>query len=143
MIDIDCFKKYNDHYGHTLGDDSLRSVAKALKKSIKRPADDVARYGGEEFVVILPDTGKSAAIDIAEKLRENVELLKIPHKYNECNDHVTISLGVQTVIPQKDMDAISLLKATDQCLYQAKESGRNQVNGALALNKTQAERLIN
>ncbi|MFH2132640.1 MAG: PleD family two-component system response regulator [bacterium] len=129
MIDIDYFKNFNDTYGHTSGDDCLRNVAKTLKQSIRRPGDTVARYGGEEFAVVLPLTDKDAAMMVAETIRQNVASLKIPHAQNEGNDHVTISLGVATIIPQQHSDPSTLIEAADQCLYQAKNAGKNCVKG--------------
>ena len=129
MIDIDHFKNFNDIYGHTSGDDCLRNVAKTLKQSIRRPGDTVARYGGEEFAVVLPNTDKDSALMIAETIRQNVASLNIPHAQNGGNDHVTISLGVATIIPQQNSDASMLIEAADQCLYQAKHDGKNCVKG--------------
>lgn len=127
MIDIDFFKKYNDLYGHASGDDCLRAVAQALKKSIKRASDNVARYGGEEFAVILPGTDNESAAMIAERIRSSVESLKIPHGQNKGNDYVTISLGVATVFPLQNTNPLMLIKAADRFLYQAKDEGKNCV----------------
>ncbi|ADE15750.1 diguanylate cyclase [Nitrosococcus halophilus Nc 4] len=131
MIDIDNFKAYNDIYGHQAGDDCLRQVAKALSSVLKRPNDLLARYGGEEFVVILPETGSKGARSLAESLRRAVEILKIPHRYaSQSGLQVTISLGVSTLVPQRDEDPTKLIAAADQALYQSKRAGRNRVTGA-------------
>lgn len=126
LLDIDSFKKYNDNYGHQGGDDCLRQVASALNKAMRRPGDFIARYGGEEFVAILPDTDNAGAAIIAEHMRANVEEMNIPHAYSLAADHVTISLGVATVVPDADAEPKSLVEAADALLYQAKESGRNR-----------------
>ena len=127
MIDIDCFKIYNDTYGHQQGDNCLQSVAKAIALQGKRPADLVARYGGEEFVVVLPDTDTKGATHLAEKMRKKVQSLKIPHKNSPVTQEVTISLGVSTVVPAPEYTPEQLLTCADQALYQAKETGRNRV----------------
>ncbi len=126
LIDIDFFKKYNDSYGHAAGDECLRSVAQTLSNTPQRPADLVARYGGEEFAAILPDTGCENAIPLAEKMRENVEALKVLHEANEASEHVTISLGVATTIPGDNSTPLALIEEADKCLYNAKETGRNR-----------------
>lgn len=124
MCDIDYFKPYNDTYGHQAGDDSLRQVAQALQQTIKRAAELVARYGGEEFAVILPDVGPDEARRLAETLRQQVEALAIPHSASPFG-HLTISLGVASLIPQPDTSARQLIAHADRALYQAKEQGRN------------------
>lgn len=126
MIDIDYFKSYNDTYGHQRGDDCLKRVAEALNDSLKRAGDMVARYGGEEFAVILPEVNAKEAAEMAEILRECVEALEIPHE-TPSGCVLTISVGVATVYPEKDMSVISLLSSADQALYRAKYEGRNQV----------------
>jgi len=128
MIDIDHFKQYNDHYGHGAGDICLQRVAAALAKMIVRPSDLIARYGGEEFVVILPDTNQQAALKVAERLREGIEHLALPHTYSEAATVVTISVGVATQIEiQEYFSPKTLNDAADHALYRAKEGGRNQV----------------
>ena len=127
LTDIDFFKKYNDHYGHLAGDDCLRHVAQTLKASASRGGDMVARYGGEEFVVIAASVSIEAAQALAEKLRESIEMLKIPHATSAINDYVTISVGVATVIPEADMEAAGFLEKVDRALYLAKIGGRNRV----------------
>jgi len=132
FMDIDFFKQYNDAYGHGRGDQCLKKVAQALVDSVHRPADFVARYGGEEFVAILPETDMSGAMTIAEVMRSNVELLKIPHAQSVSLDYVTISIGVSSVFPSggfSDTALVSVLAAADEMLYKAKAAGRNQVQG--------------
>ena len=130
MIDIDCFKIYNDTYGHQQGDDCLQSVARSISQQSKRPADLVARYGGEEFVVVLPNTDTKGATHLAEQMRKQVHLLNIPHKNSPVTPVVTISLGISTVVPVPDYTPEQLLTCADQGLYQAKETGRNRVQFA-------------
>lgn len=126
MIDIDVFKAFNDNYGHLAGDECLKKVAKTLQKGLKRPGDLAARYGGEEFAVVLPETNTGGAASLAEELRRRVEKLKIPHAYSPVMDVVTVSLGVATVIPKKDLLPETLIELADKALYRAKEKGRNR-----------------
>jgi diguanylate cyclase (GGDEF)-like protein len=131
MIDIDCFKLFNDRYGHHAGDQALVAVATALAALMRRPADLVARFGGEEFAVLLPNTDLSGAAHLAESLRLAVLNLSIAHQGSswEC---VTISIGCAVFPPPtpataSGLDRFQLLTAADQALYQAKQSGRNRV----------------
>lgn len=126
MIDVDYFKKYNDHYGHASGDVILKTVAKTIFDTLRRPADVVARYGGEEFVVILPETNIDGGKIIGEKIRAAVASLNIPHEKSEIADFISISLGGAT-ISDNDLDENLLLKSADDMLYQAKGLGRNQL----------------
>ncbi len=127
MVDIDFFKDYNDHYGHLVGDDCLKQVAKALGSAIKRPSDLLARYGGEEFLAVLPDTGIGGAKLVAQALMDAVEKLKILHKASVVSTHVTISQGLATTLPNSGSSPEELLDAADKVLYMAKRSGRNQI----------------
>ena len=136
MIDIDCFKIYNDTYGHQQGDDCLQSVARTISQQSKRPADLVARYGGEEFVVVLPNTDTEGATHLAEQMRKQIQSLKMPHKNSPVTPEVTISLGVSTIVPVSDYTPEQLLACADQGLYQAKETGRNRVQSAPFTNTT-------
>ena len=126
MIDLDCFKAYNDTYGHQRGDESLKAVAKILKDSMKRPSDLAARYGGEEFIVILPDTSKKGGYELAEKLRKKVLDLKLEHKNNICGNEITVSVGVAMDIAEPGKKLYDLIDKADKALYEAKNSGRNQ-----------------
>jgi len=126
LIDIDHFKAYNDHYGHQGGDECLRQVARKLAECLKRGGDMIARYGGEEFVVVLPNTSERGAISIAEELRAAVEALRLKHEHSSVADHVTISLGVASMIPVQGASLRELIAMADEALYAAKESGRNR-----------------
>jgi diguanylate cyclase (GGDEF)-like protein len=127
LADIDFFKAYNDTYGHEAGDEILKKVAGALAATVSRPADLVARYGGEEFVVVLPVTDESGAQYLAERLRSAVEALGIPHAKSAAGAHVTLSVGVATVVPARETSAASLVETADGALYTAKRGGRNRV----------------
>lgn len=127
MIDVDCFKRYNDTYGHQSGDHCLRQVAKVLNSCARRPADLAARYGGEEFGVILPNTPPAGAIHVAETMKKEVRALELPHPNSLVDAHVTISVGAATVIPNHRESFEQLIKAADEALYEAKDAGRNQV----------------
>ncbi|MCF8105320.1 MAG: GGDEF domain-containing protein, partial [Desulfohalobiaceae bacterium] len=129
MLDIDHFKAYNDTYGHQQGDWCLQQVAQQLKKSVKRPGDLAARYGGEEFAVILPHTGASGAMRLAEKIKDGVQQLDVPHEASPVAAHVTVSLGVAWRIPDDSAAPEDLVAAADSALYQAKAEGRNRVCG--------------
>lgn len=126
LIDIDWFKQYNDHYGHVLGDECLRRIAKLIGKTINRPADLAARYGGEEFVILLPETEIAGAVKIAEEVRSAIEAAKIEHRGSVVGS-VTISAGVTSNHQQGVIAAIDLLEKADSHLYLAKKLGRNRV----------------
>ncbi len=127
LLDIDAFKPYNDHYGHPEGDACLIKVAQILQAAVKRSGDLVARYGGEEFAVILPNTDLLGAATVAERMRRDVESLRIEHKYSPITECLTISLGVAATRPQPSSHPSSLIRAADQALYQAKRTGGNRV----------------
>ena len=132
LIDIDFFKRYNDYYGHQAGDDCLKTVADALGKAAERPGEMVARYGGEEFAVVLPVCDTKTAASLGEKMRARIAELALPHAGSQVTDHVTISVGVATLQPDKDdektfPDEAALINAADQALYAAKEAGRDRV----------------
>ncbi len=126
IIDIDYFKAYNDHYGHTLGDDALKAVAQCLAGSVQRRVDRVARYGGEEFVVVLPRTELEGAEVMAETICKNVRRLNISHDGAVDEKRITVSIGVSSVVPKADMDSLLLVEYADAKLYEAKAGGRNR-----------------
>lgn len=126
MIDVDNFKKYNDVYGHQEGDRCLREVANALSRCVNRSGDLVARYGGEEFVALLYQMSARDAMSFAEKIRQAVTDLNLPHEQSN-KPYVTISLGGATCIPNSRDNPADLVKAADEELYEAKLAGRDQV----------------
>lgn len=126
MIDVDCFKSFNDAYGHQHGDACLKAVAGAIQGAVKRAGDTVARYGGEEFSVILPDTDEGGAAIIAERIRLAVERLGLEHRGSTAGGVVTVSLGVATA-RLDSLDAGELVKAADAALYDSKRAGRNRL----------------
>ena len=127
FLDVDDFKAYNDHYGHHAGDICLQKIAIIIKECVRRPQDLCARYGGEEFIVLLPNTSRESALQLAEKIRKSVELENIPHAYSRASSHVTISIGVVSMIPQTGLNQNILVEMADKALYNAKNSGRNQI----------------
>lgn len=126
LLDIDFFKQYNDLYGHLQGDECLKRVAGALKGAATRARDFVARFGGEEFVLVLPETDASAAQKIADRCRSVIFKLQIPHEQSGAGQILTASLGVGTVIPERDDDRAGFVEQVDQLLYDAKRKGRNR-----------------
>lgn len=124
MIDVDHFKKYNDTYGHPAGDVCLQKIGKVIQ--MNRPGDLSARYGGEEFAILLPNTDLKGAVNVAEKICTDVRNLNIPHGKNPTGI-VTISVGVQAIVPNKNCNLMDLVSAADKALYTAKARGRDQV----------------
>ena len=127
LCDVDCFKLYNDTYGHLAGDDVIRQVAKAISVTVKHPADLVARYGGEEFAVILPNTDAPGAIAVAKDIQSHVSALQLPHLNSQVSEFITLSIGVATITPHSQLSPVTLIAAADQGLYQAKAQGKNCV----------------
>ena len=126
LIDVDHFKKYNDHYGHQAGDQCLSQIALTLCAFAHRPGDLIARYGGEEFVMIAIDTDIPRAIALGEVLRRSVETLAIPHSRSSFST-VTISAGVSVCAPGQTLGPSELLSMADRSLYRAKKAGRNRI----------------
>jgi len=125
MVDIDFFKHYNDQHGHPAGDQVLRLIAKLMRDNI-RSIDVAVRYGGEEFVMVLPETSRSQAQVVAEKIRKIVEKHHFPHEEQQPNGDLTVSMGV-ACFPEDASDGEDLIKKADLRLYIAKGRGRNQV----------------
>ena len=136
LLDIDHFKRFNDQFGHQVGDDCLRAVAGATARSV-RCTDLVARYGGEEIAVILIGTGSGGAVDVAEKIRCAIEQLELAHDFSTANrSRITVSIGVATALARNGGTMRmpeSLLQAADAALYKAKHLGRNRVATALLM----------
>lgn len=126
LIDVDHFKRYNDHYGHLQGDDCLRQVAAALAGATRRPGELVARYGGEEFVVLLPNTGSDEVQRYGEWICSHVNGLQLPHAASDVAPQVTVSVGLCASVPDAATTPSSLLEVADSALYQAKREGRNR-----------------
>ena len=127
LLDIDCFKQFNDLYGHPAGDRALRAVARAAGAHMRRPADLAARYGGEELVLLLPDTDAAQALHVANTIRDAVALLAIAHAGSSAAPYLTASIGGATWDPAGAESASALFEAADAHLYQAKQDGRNRV----------------
>ena len=125
-IDIDHFKRFNDTYGHLAGDEALRAVAQAASGCLSRPGDVLARTGGEEFMCLLPHADSGGATVVAERIREAVGALAIPHTGSNFG-RVTVSLGVASVQPARTGESSDLLHAADRALYRAKAAGRDRV----------------
>ncbi|MFQ4137350.1 EAL domain-containing protein [Nodosilinea sp. PGN35] len=123
--DVDCFKLYNDTYGHLAGDDVLRQVAGAILQASKRASDLVARYGGEEFAVVLPNTTAAGAAAVVRAIQAKIAGLGLPHPGSQASSLITLSFGIATVVPQPELSAEMLIALADQGLYRAKAQGKN------------------
>jgi len=128
LADVDFFKAYNDHYGHTEGDNCLKLVAKQLHATVVRNTDFCARYGGEEFICILPDTQPEGAKIKAEQIHTAIKQLDVVHAFSTVNEHLTLSLGVATFsfATVNDWSLSTIIEQADKALYEAKNSGRNK-----------------
>ncbi|MFK3660761.1 GGDEF domain-containing protein [Scandinavium sp. NPDC088450] len=130
LLDIDYFKAYNDHYGHMMGDQALIQVSAAVRDAV-RSRDIVTRYGGEEFMVVLTSTTAEAALQTAERIRQRVYDLKIPHMFNHSvATNVTVSIGLAPLLGEEVETA---LEQADKALYEAKHLGRNNILTSEAL----------
>lgn len=127
ICDVDFFKKYNDTYGHQKGDDALKKVAAVLHRACRRPADLAARFGGEEFCVVLPETDTEGAKVLAHNIQKMIEKENIEHTASQTADHLTLSIGIATMVPSIADKRDSLLHEADLALYAAKERGRNRI----------------
>ncbi len=126
MLDIDYFKQYNDTYGHVEGDYALKSVAKVLKETLKRPGDYVFRLGGEEFGILLSDTDETNSANLAREICDAIRDREIQHEASKVNKFLTISVGVVCCIADDALDENVLISRADEMLYEAKESGRDR-----------------
>ncbi|QPN65431.1 diguanylate cyclase domain-containing protein [Synechococcus sp. CBW1006] len=127
LLDVDHFKNYNDHYGHGAGDDCLIAIARSMASAVNRSSDLIARYGGEEFAIVLPETALAPACALAERIRHSVEEQHLPHAASPTAPHVTVSLGVASLVPSGGSRIRDLILQADDCLYRAKRQGRNRV----------------
>ncbi|MDR0323943.1 MAG: diguanylate cyclase [Treponema sp.] len=126
ILDLDKFKVINDTYGHQQGDIILKTVANIFPASFRRPGDFTARWGGEEFIVLLPNTPLESAMDVAEKIRSDIENTEILSSDGSAIK-VTVSIGVETILPEQDSSMQVFISNADKALYAAKKAGRNKV----------------
>jgi diguanylate cyclase (GGDEF)-like protein len=127
LADIDCFKDYNDRYGHQAGDECLRAVAISLSQSARRPLDFVARYGGEEFAVVLYEASREYVAEVLTRIQRSIAELNIPHEASRVASRLTLSVGAAFVLPSDGRTLEGLIQLADEALYSAKEQGRNRV----------------
>jgi diguanylate cyclase (GGDEF)-like protein len=127
LLDIDCFKDYNDRYGHQAGDECLRAVAVCLNQCARRPLDFVARYGGEEFAVVLYEASREYTAAVLTRIQRSVAELNIAHDASTVASRLTVSIGAAFVLPGSDRTYEGLVQLADEALYSAKEQGRNRV----------------
>jgi len=127
LLDIDCFKAYNDRYGHQAGDECLRAVAVCLNQCARRPLDFVARYGGEEFAVVLYEASREYTAAVLTRIQRSVAELNISHEASTVATRLTVSIGAAFVLPGSDRTYEGLVQLADEALYSAKEQGRNRV----------------
>lgn len=139
LLDVDHFKAFNDRYGHLAGDDALRTVARVFRAGARRASDLACRFGGEEFALVLPNTDALAALVIAEKIRNAVAALQIPHDASPLAV-LTVSLGMAAAVPGPELTPAALLRAADAALYAAKQAGcnRSQIAPASCASMTRA-----
>ncbi|MGB3507870.1 MAG: AAA-like domain-containing protein [Microcoleaceae cyanobacterium] len=135
LLDIDCFKLYNDTYGHQAGDSCLKQVALKTRNCLKRPSDIVARYGGEELVMILPQTNTKGAYSVAQKISNEIKRLGIEHIKSKVKlGLITVSMGISSTIPNYQDNPAILIRAADEALYQSKAEGRDRISISPFLN---------
>ena len=127
IIDVDYFKQYNDIYGHQMGDDVLKLIASALRKSLKRPDDYCFRLGGEEFGMVFKAREKDMSLSFAAKIKESIEALSIIHSGSDISNYITASFGLVCKQAKDIVSADETYKEADDLLYQAKKLGRNRV----------------
>jgi len=126
LIDVDHFKKYNDHYGHLEGDDCLKQITQVLTKACRRSTDTVSRYGGEEFCILLPNTDVTGAIKVADHINQQMKELALPHNGVSETGFVSVSIGIVTHQSNQAIEPTVFLSHADAALYQAKSAGRAQ-----------------
>ena len=127
LIDIDCFKDYNDRYGHQAGDECLRAVALTLSRGARRPLDFVARYGGEEFAIVLYDASREYVAEVLTRIQRSIAELNILHEASRVASRLTVSIGAAFILPGSSRTPQGLIQLADEALYSAKEQGRNRV----------------
>jgi diguanylate cyclase (GGDEF)-like protein len=127
LVDVDCFKDYNDRYGHQAGDECLRAVAVSLSQCARRPLDFVARYGGEEFAVVLYEASREYVAEVLTRIQRSIAELNIPHEASKVASRLTVSVGAALNLPAANRTYEGLIQLADEALYAAKEQGRNRV----------------
>jgi diguanylate cyclase (GGDEF)-like protein len=127
LADIDCFKDYNDRYGHQAGDECLRAVAVSLSQCARRPLDFVARYGGEEFALVLYEASREYVAEVLTRIQRSIAELNIPHEASRVASRLTVSIGAAFILPTSNRTHDGLIQLADEALYSAKEQGRNRV----------------
>jgi diguanylate cyclase (GGDEF)-like protein len=127
LVDIDCFKDYNDRYGHQAGDECLSAVAVSLSQCARRPLDFVARYGGEEFAVVLYEASREYVAEVLTRIQRSIAELNIPHEASPVASRLTVSIGAAFILPSASRTCEGLIQLADEALYSAKEQGRNCV----------------
>lgn len=126
LLDVDQFKPFNDHYGHTEGDKCLYTLSQVFNKLFTRSGEYVGRYGGEEFIILLSHAGNDVAVGAGERIMKAVNALNYPHTKSRVTDHVTVSLGIVSVVPKGNETVNALYDCADKAMYQAKNQGRNR-----------------
>ena len=127
LADVDCFKDYNDRYGHQAGDECLRAVAVSLSQCARRPLDFVARYGGEEFAIVLYEASREYVAEVLTRIQRSIAELNIPHDASKVASRLTVSIGAAFILPAANRTLEGLIQLADEALYCAKEEGRNRV----------------
>ncbi len=127
LVDIDCFKEYNDRYGHQAGDECLRAVAASLSLCARRPLDFVARYGGEEFALVLYEASREYVAEVSTRIQRSIAELNITHEASSVATRLTVSIGAAYILPTGNRSPEGLIQLADEALYSAKGQGRNRV----------------
>ncbi|MDE2304677.1 MAG: GGDEF domain-containing protein [Gammaproteobacteria bacterium] len=127
LVDIDCFKDYNDRYGHQAGDECLRAVASTLSRSARRPLDFTARYGGEEFAIVLYEASREYVAEVLTRIQRSIADLNIAHEASTVTSRLTVSIGAAFILPTTNRTPEGLIQLADEALYSAKGQGRNRV----------------
>jgi len=127
LVDIDCFKHFNDRYGHQAGDECLRAVAVSLTQCARRPLDFVARFGGEEFAIVLYEASREYVAEVLVRIQRTIAELNIPHEASLAASRLTVSIGAAYILPCANRTHEGLVQLADEALYSAKEQGRNRV----------------
>ena len=128
MLDIDYFKEYNDHYGHLSGDKIIIQIAEIIKKHAKRSNDLAVRFGGDEYIILLSDATEEFCLDVARNIQNELEELNLVHEYSSIVPRITLSIGMASIIPDRDISSTVLLEYADIALYESKNNKRNRIS---------------